>query len=120
MCISCRTYKATKYIRNENLKLIARCSNCQGLDLQYSWSVIGQKTGDRVQLDENSVATPRNSRLIVVNSEVLDGKQPYTFKLDVFSEGEQFDQCLDTGCAKLRVFRHPVAEFSFQFPMSSF
>lgn len=97
-CITCKTYKTYKYIASKKIKMSASCLNCGEIEGSYSWKVIDQERRP-VALTSENVLSPLDTSVLVLDKNVLDGKQNYTFICDVRVKGE-FGQPYDLSSNK--------------------
>ncbi|XP_066916818.1 uncharacterized protein [Clytia hemisphaerica] len=86
-CLTCQAYKTFKYIRTKDIKMSADCTNCQAVDVTYSWSIEGVDNGKRIVLDETTVKSPLQSKVLLLRENVLDGKQSYKVTVEARVKG---------------------------------
>ena len=70
------------------MKLQAKCMNCGNLTAKFSWQILGMRNGSVIPMNNTTISSLKDSPVLIISENVLDGKQSYNISAFADLEGK--------------------------------
>ena len=87
-CVTCQAYKTLRYSPSRQMKLQAKCMNCGNLIAKFSWQILGMRNGSVIPMNNTTISSLKDSPVLIISENVLDGKQSYNISAFADLEGK--------------------------------